>query len=357
MTSSMSIAARSGIPCSRPLHPTWLDLVLGAPDMDDGQRQSLRLIGQLVTEDLAEQSVDDRVEALLTEPVTVLLRFPYVDVAETPLGTFKGKVRDQALRWVVTEPLHDASVEGGIDRHVLRECIGHGEGLRDLIRSSIGAILSPMVREVKGHAYDASLRRERSAERRQRIVDSARDLMIERGYRATKVSDVASRAGVNVDTVYELVGRKPVVLRELIEQAISGVDHAVVPEERDHVVAMRHEPDPTKKLVIYAHAIRETHERLAPLLLALREASSTEPEAEQVWKEISDRRAANMRTMVGDLRRAGGLRSGLSVDEAADVVWLTNSPELFVMLTRERGWSPDQYERWLGDAWARLLLD
>jgi len=214
-----------------------------------------------------------------------------------------------------------------------------------------------MVREVKGHAYDASLRRERSAERRQRIVDSARDLMIERGYRATKVSDVASRAGVNVDTVYELVGRKPVVLRELIEQAISGVDHAVVPEERDHVVAMRHEPDPTKKLVIYAHAIRETHERLAPLLLALREASSTEPEAEQVWKEISDRRAANMRTMVGDLRRAGGLRSGLSVDEAADVVWLTNSPELFVMLTRERGWSPDQYERWLGDAWARLLLD
>lgn len=214
-----------------------------------------------------------------------------------------------------------------------------------------------MVREVKGHEYDASLRRERSAERRQRIVDSARDLMIERGYRATKVSDIASRAGVNVDTVYELVGRKPVLLRELIEQAISGVDHAVVAEERDHVVAMRDEPDPIKKLVIYAHAIRETQERLAPLLLALREASSTEPEAGQVWKEISDRRAVNMRKMVSDLREAGGLRSGLSLDEAADVVWLTNSPELFVMLTRERGWSPDQYERWLCDAWSRLLLN
>jgi AcrR family transcriptional regulator len=214
-----------------------------------------------------------------------------------------------------------------------------------------------MVREVKGHEYDASLRRERSAERRQRIIDSARDLMIERGYRATKVSDVASRAGVNVDTVYELVGRKTVVLRELIEQAISGVDHAVVAEERDHVVAMRDEPDPIKKLLIYAHAIRETQERLAPLLLALREASSTEPEAEEVWKEISDRRAVNMRKLVSDLREAGGLRSGLSLDEAADVVWLTNSPELYVMLTRERDWSPDQYEWWLGDAWSRLLLN
>jgi len=301
--------------------------------------------------------VDNRVKAFLTEPVTVLLRLPYIDVAETPFGTLQCKVRDQALGRGVTQSLHDALIQSSIDGHILRERIGHGESLRDLIRSNIGAILSHMVREVKGHEYDASLRRERSAERRQRIVDSARDLIIERGYRATRVSDIASRAGVNVDTVYELVGRKPILLRELIEQAISGVDHAVVAEDRGHVVAMRAEPDPIKKLTIYAHAIRETQERLAPLLLALREASSTEPEAEQVWKEISDRRATNMRRLVGDLREAGGLRSDLSVDVAADVVWATNSPELFVMLTRERGWSPEQYERWLGDAWSRLLLD
>jgi AcrR family transcriptional regulator len=181
--------------------------------------------------------------------------------------------------------------------------------------------------------------------------------MIEHGYRATKVSAVAARAGVNVDTVYELVGRKPILLRELIEQAISGADHAVVAEERDYVVAMRAESDPARKLTFYAHAIRETQERLAPLLLALREASSTEPEAEQVWKEISDRRAANMRKLVSDLRDAGGLRTGLSVGEAADVVWATNSPELYVMLTRERGWSPSKYEQWLGDTWCRLLLN
>ena len=36
------------------------------------------------------------------------------------------------------------------------------------------------------------------------------------------MAGIANRAGVNVDTVYELVGRKPVLLRELIEQAISG---------------------------------------------------------------------------------------------------------------------------------------
>jgi AcrR family transcriptional regulator len=325
--------------------------------MDDGQRKPLGLFGNLVTENLAEQLMDNWVEAFLTEAVTVLFGLPDVDVTEAPLGTLQGYVGDQALGRGVTQPIHDALVELRIDRYVLRERVGHGWCLRDLIRIDIGAILSFMVREVKGHRYDGSLRRERSGERRQRIVEAARDLMIERGYRATKVSDIAARAGVNVDTVYELVGRKSILLRELIEQAISGVDHAVVAEERGYVVAMRAEPDPVKKLITYAHSIRETQERLAPLLLALREASSTDPEAERVWKEISDRRAANMRSLVGHLRDAGGIRSGLSVDEAADVVWATNSPELFVMLTRERGWSPDKYEQWLGDAWCRLLLN
>lgn len=93
-----------------------------------------------------------------------------------------------------------------------------------------------------------------------------------------------------------------------------------------------------------------------PLFLAVRDASATEPEAKQVWGEISDRRAENMRKLVRDLDAAGGLRADLPVDEAADVLWATNSSELYVLLTVERGWTPDRYERWLADTWCRLLL-
>lgn len=209
---------------------------------------------------------------------------------------------------------------------------------------------------VKTRSYDAAGRRARSIATKQRILDAARELMLARGYRATTVAAIANSAGVNVDTVYELVGRKPVLLRELIEQALSGTDHVVMAEERDHVKAMRAEPSPSRKLAIYARAVRETQARMAPLFLALRDASSTEPEAHQVWQEISDRRAINMRKLVRDLRDAGGLRFGLPVNEAADVVWAMNSSELYVLLTVERGWSPRQYERWLADSWSRLLL-
>jgi AcrR family transcriptional regulator len=180
--------------------------------------------------------------------------------------------------------------------------------------------------------------------------------MIERGYRGTTVASIAERAGVNADSVYTLVGRKPVVLRELIEQALSGTDHAVPAESRDYVVAIRAEPDPRAKIRIYAKAVRDNQERLAPLFLALRDASATDPDANEVWQQISRRRAANMREFAEDLQRTGELRAGLSIDWIADTVWVTNSSEVFVMLTVERGWPPEDYEQWLADTWTRLLL-
>jgi AcrR family transcriptional regulator len=180
--------------------------------------------------------------------------------------------------------------------------------------------------------------------------------MVANGYRATKVTRIAREAGVNVDTLYALVGRKPEILRELIEFAISGTDQPLAPEERDYVQRIQAERDPARQLEIYAAAVRAIQIRMAPLLVALRDAASTEPEAQEVWQEISERRATNMRRLVAALGDAA-LRPGLSVDDAADVVWATASSELFVLLTEERGWTLDRYEQFLIDTWHRLLLE
>jgi AcrR family transcriptional regulator len=216
--------------------------------------------------------------------------------------------------------------------------------------------LHVVARPVK-RAYDNSARRARSDETRDRILDVARDLLTTRGYRATTLAEVASTADVHVDTIYELVGRKPAVLRELIERAISGTRGPVAPQDRGYVQAMQAEPDPARKLAIYAGAVREIHTRMAPLLVALRDAASTDAEAQQVWQEISDRRARNMRDLVRALGPDGTLRPGLTVDEAADIIWATASAELFLLLTAERGWSLSAFEHWLAETWTRLLLE
>ena len=210
---------------------------------------------------------------------------------------------------------------------------------------------------VKAHRYDARRRRVASRDRREQVLEAARALFLERGYRASTVSAIAQRAGVHVDTVYELVGPKPTIVRELIERAISGGAAAVPARERDYVAAIRSAATAREKIAIYAAALAPIMSRVAPLVRALADAASTDGESRRVWREISDRRARNMREFVLDLSAAGGLRTGLSTDEAADTVWLTNSPEAYLMLTEERGWSPERYRRWIEATWSRLLLE
>lgn len=204
--------------------------------------------------------------------------------------------------------------------------------------------------------YDGTGRRLRSAETRRRILDVARARIIEHGYRASSVRAIADDAGVSVATVYELVGRKPEIVRELVELALSGTERSVPGAERDYAAAMRAEPDASAKLEIYAAAISAIHERLAPLFVALRDAAATEPEAAEVWAAVSQRRAANMAHVAADIAVSGRLRADLTIDEVADTLWALNSPEVYVLLTTERGWTPERFRHWLADTWHHVLL-
>ena len=44
------------------------------------------------------------------------------------------------------------------------------------------------------------------------------------------------------------------------------------------------------------------------------------------------------------------------MDEARDLLWTYNSPELYELLVLQRGWTPQRYGRWLADALTAALL-
>jgi hypothetical protein len=46
----------------------------------------------------------------------------------------------------------------------------------------------------------------------------------------------------------------------------------------------------------------------------------------------------------------------VTVQTAAEALFALNSSEFFLLLVRDRNWQPDDFERWLADAWKRLLL-
>ena len=214
-----------------------------------------------------------------------------------------------------------------------------------------------MTKPVKSRPYHAPRRKAAAAQTRRAVLDAATRLFAEHGYSAVTMATIAAEAGVATDTVYASVGPKPVLFRLLIERAISGEDEPITAEERNYVRAIRAEPDARQKLALYAQAIRHIQARLAPLFLALQAAATAEPELATLWTEIGERRAANMRRLAAELEESGSLRSDISVDEAADVIWTMNASEFYVLLVRQRGWDPMRYEQWLADAWQRLLLD
>ena len=204
--------------------------------------------------------------------------------------------------------------------------------------------------------YRAPRRAAGAARTRAAVLASARDLFVAKGYRRTTVADVAEGAGVAVDTVYATVGRKPVILRELVETAISGTDEAVPGPERDYVARMRAADRAADKLAIYAAAIGAIHPRLGPVFLALRDAAVQDPACATLWAEIARRRAANMRNLAADLRATGELRPDLDDDTVADIVWSTNAVEYWLLLVGERGWTTERFVAHLTDMWTRTLL-
>lgn len=204
--------------------------------------------------------------------------------------------------------------------------------------------------------YDNSRRREQADQTRQAVLDASLDLFTAQGYTRTTVAQIATRAGVNPDTVYSVVGRKPELMRALVENAISGQGRAVPAEERDYVVQIRAAETARAKIDVYARAISAIQVRLAPVFLALRDAAATDKDCRALWTQIGDRRAANMRLLAADLRGAGGVRPDLTDEEAADIIWSMNAPEYWDLLVTQRGWTPTQFSEWLADAWARLLL-
>jgi AcrR family transcriptional regulator len=209
---------------------------------------------------------------------------------------------------------------------------------------------------VKPRTYRSSVREEQARRTRQAILAAARRLFGEKGFVATTIAQIAAEAGVAVDTVYASVGPKPVLMRLLMETAISGSDEAIPAEQRDYVRQVRAASTAERKIRIYAGAVVQVNTRMAPLHLVLRDAAAQAPELAQIRDEIVTRRARNMRMFAQDLADTGELRPGTDVEEVADVVWSMNSAEYYSLLVRERGWDPDRFAQWLADAWCRLFL-
>ncbi len=207
---------------------------------------------------------------------------------------------------------------------------------------------------VKPRRYDASRRREQARRTREAIIEVAQYRFLHDGYTATTIASVAADAGASADTIYKSFGGKAGLLRALCENALTGA--GPVPAEQRSDAMQSAESDPARMLRALGTLTTEVAPRIAPLLLLLSTAAASDPTLTELQADLEAARLIRMTQVAHTLAGKTQLRTGRSVEEAADILWAYSSPELYRLLVLSQGWSPERYGQFVGDSLVDALL-
>jgi AcrR family transcriptional regulator len=201
--------------------------------------------------------------------------------------------------------------------------------------------------------YDSTRRQEQAKETRQRILEAAARLFVERGYGKTTITDIAAAAGVAAETVYSAFRNKPTLLHRAWDVAVGGDDAAVLVLDRPELLALLAEPDLATRLARFAVINTAIMRRTAALRLAVQGAAASDKAAAAMLAEIDRQRLESMAVHARAAAETGSLV--VSEEDCRDILWSTTDGTLWYRLVGERGWTDERYAAWLGGFWVSTL--
>jgi AcrR family transcriptional regulator len=136
------------------------------------------------------------------------------------------------------------------------------------------------------------LRAEQTALTRRRILDAAGRIFAERGHLGTTLTAVAQAAGTSVQTVYNVIGGKPLLLKAVYDITLAGDDEPVPLAQRPIFQAVINASTARECLGHYAGTARQLFERTLPLAtMALAQAATGDPDLREFADTIEAERA------------------------------------------------------------------
>lgn len=198
--------------------------------------------------------------------------------------------------------------------------------------------------------YRSELRKARAVETRRRILASAKNLFARYGVQNVTINALAHAAGVSGPTIFALFKSKTGVVRALIENTLFG------PRYKELVARALSAGDPVERLRRTATLSRSTYDVERSEMSLIRGASALSPELKSLEQANDRRRYRRQAVTLKFLHRQQALSPRLDLRRARDVMWTLTGRDLYRMLVLERGWSSDDYERWLAETLISSLL-
>lgn len=197
--------------------------------------------------------------------------------------------------------------------------------------------------------------RKRSIETEARIAEAATALFCTQGYVDTTMAAIASTAGVSVQTLYLRHGSKAAILSAALDVAIAGDAEPISLTERGFLPRALAEEDAATALSIWAHGARTICDRTHGLYDVIRSAAA-DPEVAQVLDKNRRDRATAHRMLAAALVTRERYDQDVPVQRAADVLYALGTEDSYLLFVVDRGWNPDEWERWVIDTVSAQLL-
>jgi AcrR family transcriptional regulator len=204
--------------------------------------------------------------------------------------------------------------------------------------------------------YNSPRRREQAAATRRDILEAAQRLFERDGYAGTTMAAIATEAEVALKTVYLAFETKSGVLRALWNLRLRDDRDEMPVSEQPRYREVLDQPDPERQLRLNARNSREGKLRVAALAEVIRNSAALDPDIAALWERINREYHANQRAIIERIHDKGALRRELTIDRATDILWTLNHPNTWELLVTRRGWTPEQYEQWVGDTSSAQLL-
>jgi AcrR family transcriptional regulator len=205
--------------------------------------------------------------------------------------------------------------------------------------------------------YDSSRRQALASETRHRILEAARKLFMERGYAGATAELIAAEAGVAAQTIYANFKNKKRLLVSLMNVSpTTGMEDHTPMAERTEVQAVAQEHDQRRQLQMFAQVVANNLGQVGVVSEILMDAAKTEPDLERVLQKLSRQRLEHMTLAVQQIAANGPFREKMDEADARDIVWTLTSAEVFLLLTRQRGWPKEKYAVWLADMLIKALI-
>jgi AcrR family transcriptional regulator len=184
------------------------------------------------------------------------------------------------------------------------------------------------------------------------IRQAALSAFLEHGYLGTTMEEIAKRAQVARQTVYNLFESKAALLLAVIQDRVLGTEARSQADDHAAILAAA---DPRAMIDGLVSSSIGVAERTLPIYRIALEASVVDPAVAQHLDRNEHDRFVAQSFFIEVLLAKGVLRTDIAVADLQRGAWLLGAPATLVAATAA-GWSLDQYGTWLRATMSGLLL-